>query len=166
MESHSVNPLNVYGFSKAECERRVTARFPRALVVRTSAFFGPWDQYNFVMQTASRLKEGGAVRAIVDYHVSPTYVPDLVNACLDLLIDRESGIWHITNSGEITWAELARRTAKALQLSDALVESVTVAEMGLTARRPRYSVLGTEKAVLLPGLDDALARFFTDATAN
>ena len=118
------------------------------------------------MQTASRLKEGGAVRAIDDYHVSPTYVPDLVNACLDLLIDRESGIWHITNSGEITWAELARRTAKALQLSDALVESVTVAEMGLTARRPRYSVLGTEKAVLLPGLDDALARFFTDATAN
>ena len=100
-----MNPLNVYGFSKAECERRVIARFPRALVVRTSAFFGPWDQYNFVMQTASRLKEGGAVRAIHDYHVSPTYVPDLVNACLDLLVDRENGIWHIANSGTLQFSD-------------------------------------------------------------
>ena len=29
--------------------------------------------------------------------VSPTYVPDLVHASLDLLIDGEHGLWHLAN---------------------------------------------------------------------
>ena len=40
-------PLNVYGATKAEAERRVLELLPEALVIRTSAFFGPWDDYNF-----------------------------------------------------------------------------------------------------------------------
>lgn len=40
----------------------------------------------------------------VNYYatVSPTYVPDLVNTCLDLLIDKGKGIWHLTNSTAVT----------------------------------------------------------------
>ena len=34
---------NVYGASKAEAERRVLELLADALVIRTSAFFGPWD---------------------------------------------------------------------------------------------------------------------------
>ena len=42
------SPLNVYGKSKADAEERVLEECPQALVIRTSAFFGPWDRYNFV----------------------------------------------------------------------------------------------------------------------
>ncbi|RDC63494.1 dTDP-4-dehydrorhamnose reductase [Adhaeribacter pallidiroseus] len=30
-----------------------------------------------------------------DLIIAPTYVPDLVHACLDLIIDEEKGIWHL-----------------------------------------------------------------------
>jgi dTDP-4-dehydrorhamnose reductase len=47
-EASPTAPLNVYGESKAEGERRVLTANPAALVIRTSAFFGPWDDHNFV----------------------------------------------------------------------------------------------------------------------
>ena len=51
VESDKVAPLGVYGRSKADAERRVLDSDPQALVIRTSAFFGPWDEHNFVVQT-------------------------------------------------------------------------------------------------------------------
>jgi dTDP-4-dehydrorhamnose reductase len=61
-----------------------------------------------VTQALAALKAGQPFTASNDLVVSPTYVPDLVNVSLDLLIDRERGIWHLTNGEAVTWAELAR----------------------------------------------------------
>src|SRR5919202_1239038 len=91
-EEDAPRPLNVYGRSKAEAERLVLAAHPGALVVRTSAFFGPWDDHNFVTLALRELAEGRRVEAPHDQVVSPTYVPHLVDATLDLLIDGEHGI--------------------------------------------------------------------------
>jgi dTDP-4-dehydrorhamnose reductase len=77
---------------------------PQALVVRTSSFFGSWDDFNFLTLMGKQLTQGNAFLAPEDIIISPTYVPDLVNACLDLLVDEESGIWHLTNEGELSWA--------------------------------------------------------------
>jgi dTDP-4-dehydrorhamnose reductase len=92
VEGDQVAPLNVYGKSKAEAERKLLSTDPNALVTRTSAFFGPWDRHNFVTKALDTLAQGEAFKAASDLVVSPTYVSDLVNACLDLLIDRASGI--------------------------------------------------------------------------
>lgn len=48
IETDRVAPLSVYGKSKVEAECRVLDTHPDALVVRTSAFFGPWDSTNFL----------------------------------------------------------------------------------------------------------------------
>ena len=58
VETDEAAPLNVYGRSKAEAERLVLEALPSALVVRTSAFFGPWDQYNFLHAVLSSLERG------------------------------------------------------------------------------------------------------------
>jgi 3-oxoacyl-[acyl-carrier protein] reductase len=38
-------------------------------------------------------------------------VPDLVQTCLDLMIDKQSAIWHLSNGEALSWADLARRAA-------------------------------------------------------
>jgi dTDP-4-dehydrorhamnose reductase len=141
-------------------EERVLGVLPEALVVRTAAFFGPWDAYNFVTATLGALAGGAPVTAADDATVSPTYVVDLVHATLDLLIDGEHGIWHLANRGAVTWAELARRVATRAGLAADGVVARATRELALPAPRPRYSVLGSARAVLLPSLDDALARYF------
>jgi len=159
VESDPVNPLGVYGRSKAEAEQRVLDADPQALVIRTSAFFGPWDQHNFVTQALNALDNGLPFQAARDMVVAPTYVPDLVNVSLDLLIDRERGVWHLTNAEALSWAELARRACAAAGVDAGRLEEVSMESCGYAARRPEFSALSSERGLLLPSLDDALRRY-------
>ncbi|MBB1473823.1 sugar nucleotide-binding protein [Luteimonas sp. MC1782] len=159
MEDAQVAPLNVYGLSKARAERLVLERHPEALVVRTSAFFGPWDGHNFITTALRALRAGLPFDAASDQTISPTYVPDLVHACLDLLVDGEAGIWHLSNGHALTWADLARRAAAVVRTDTATLRPCTSGHLALAARRPRYSALGSQRACSLPTLDDALARW-------
>ena len=159
LESDKVAPLNVYGESKAEAEQKVLHHHPCSLVIRTSAFFGPWDKYNFLTVVLRTLMAGQEFVAAEDAIVSPTYVPDLVNASLDLLIDGERGLWHLANPGALSWADLARRTAHLAGLDASPIKSCSMKSLGLAAPRPTYSVLGSERGVLLPDLDQAIMRY-------
>ncbi|TFI58913.1 SDR family oxidoreductase [Sphingomonas parva] len=121
VESDTPAPACVYGASKAEAEVRVIAAKPDALVVRTSAFFGPWDQYNFAWHVLTSLSRGEAVTACEKTEVSPTYVPDLCHTVLDLMVDGEKGIWHVANEGRVSWYEFARKVAEGAGLDAGLV---------------------------------------------
>ena len=156
VESDEVCPTCTYGSSKAEAERRVTGAWPQALVVRTSAFFGPWDRYNFVHSVLRGLEAGHRVEASDELFVSPTYVPDLANAALDLLIDGETGVWHLANRGLISWHELAERVARAAKLNVATLVKTRDGGQGVTA-------LTSERGLILPTLDNAIERFMREA---
>ena len=156
-------PRNVYGRSKAIAERDVLELHPAALVVRTGAFFGPWDGANFVTQALTALGDGRPFEAADDWVVSPTYMPDLAHASLDLLIDEERGVWHLANAGAVTWADLARLAADRAGLDEKAVVGRPVSDFGFAAERPSYSVLGSDRGVLLPSLDDALGRYLQES---
>ena len=160
VESDRVSPLNVYGQSKAQAEKSVLAIYPEALVVRTSSFFGPWDSYNFLTVMVNQLVQGNPFLAADDTLISPTFVPDLVHACLDLLVDEETGIWHLTNEGELSWKDLAYKGADMLSLNTDLIRGVPASELkNLKACRPRYSGMKSERGQLLPPLEDAILRY-------
>ena len=162
VETDSVSPLNVYGKSKAECESSVLKAFPESLVIRTSAFFGPWDRYNFVTQVVDTLERNETFHAIDELRVSPTYVPDLVNYSLDLMLDEEVNIWHLANKGEASWFELARNVAERAGKRTQLIAPQPFTSLQLPAVRPVYSVLKSEKGIELPTLDHALDRYFAE----
>jgi dTDP-4-dehydrorhamnose reductase len=161
-ETDPARPLNAYGRSKHAAEERVLAALPSALIIRSSAFFGPWDPYNFVTLALRELSAGRQFEAAADQVVSPTYVPDLVDASLDLLIDGEAGIWHLTNEGAVTWFELARTAAAMAGADGGRVRVPDARPDSLPAARPRYSVLGSERGQLLPPLEDALERYLQE----
>jgi dTDP-4-dehydrorhamnose reductase len=151
VESDPVSPTCVYGASKAEAERRVSELHPGALMIRTSAFFGPWDEHNFVYKILRDLACGRRVEACDETVVSPTYVPDLVHACLDLLIDGSAGVWHLANQGAISWYELARRVAR-----DAEIDATALVRR--QADKKAITALSTERGILLPSLESATDR--------
>jgi dTDP-4-dehydrorhamnose reductase len=164
VESDAVAPLNIYGSSKAAAERRALEAHNGALIVRTSAFFGPWDEYNFLAAVLKTLGTGIPFEAASDTVVSPTYVPDLANASLDLLMDGERGLWHLANQGEITWSDLAYHVADRTGLPAGMIRAVPSESLSRRAPQPRYSALASEKAALLPSLDNALDRWFSEAS--
>jgi len=162
LESSATKPLSVYGLSKKQAEERILKLYPQALIIRTSAFFSPWDEYNFVTQALKHIHKGQVFMASSENVVSPTYVPDLVNASLDLLIDGESGIWHLTNPSEITWSDFAIATAKMAGFDHSLVKPFTPNKRSYLAGRPIYSALGSERGLLLPPLHHAIKRYVNE----
>jgi len=164
VESDAPSPLGTYGRSKAKAESRTLALLHSALVVRTAAFFGPWDRHNFVTLALAALRRGETWTAASDQVVSPTYVPDLVHATLDLLVDGEQGVWHLANRGAVSWAELAGMAADAAGLDSGLVQAVPGAMLGQPARRPGYAALTSERGLIMPTLADALARYLEHTT--
>jgi dTDP-4-dehydrorhamnose reductase len=158
-EEDSPSPCNVYGAAKAEAERRVLHLLSDALVIRTSAFFGPWDDYNFATVTLRTIADGGSAFAADDCVISPTYVPDLVHASLDLLIDGEGGVWHLANEGAVTWYEFARMIARQAGDGDDRIEPCRWRDVWGPAARPSYSVLGSARARLMRPLDAAVAAY-------
>lgn len=159
VETDAPHPLSVYGRSKHAGERAALEDADTALVVRTAAFFGPWDQHNFVTRGLASLRAGHAWRAADDRIITPTYVPDLVHASLDLLIDGARGLVHLTHPDALAWVDLARRAARCAGLDAALVAGVPGALLGETAPRPAYAALGSTRVAVMPPLDDALERY-------
>jgi dTDP-4-dehydrorhamnose reductase len=158
-EHHETRPLNAYGRAKRAAEQAVLADFPRALVVRTAAFFGPWDEHNFVTQGLARLQRGEPWTAAEDQVVSPTYVPDLVETTLDLMVDGEHGLWHLANQGAVSWARLAQMAAEAAGLPTAGVKPCRACELGQRAPRPVFSALGSARGQVMPTLERGLERY-------
>jgi dTDP-4-dehydrorhamnose reductase len=161
IEPDTPAPACAYGRSKAEAEQRLMAIDSDALIIRTSAFFGPWDRYNFLFNTIEKLKRGEEVEASDRTFVSPTYLPDLVHATLDLLLDGERGIWHLTNQGAISWHELAREAASAAKLDRRLIRLVRPLEDAEQAN----TSLTSSRGLLLRPLDQALSDFAADNQA-
>ncbi len=165
VESDKPLPLGTYGASKLAAENHIVKNCQQ-LVIRTSAFFGPWDEFNFAENVLRSVSNGIPFVAASDNIVSPTYVPDLVNASLDLLIDGETGIWHLANLGAVSWSEFALRITERMGLSEELVQPVAARDLDLAAERPAYAALGSERSQLLPSLDDALDRWIAARTSH
>jgi dTDP-4-dehydrorhamnose reductase len=158
VESDPCSPLGAYGHSKAKAETEILNLGAPALMIRTAAFFSPFDPHNFAMHVHRSLAVDEDVHASCDCVVSPTFVPDLVNATLDLLIDGETGLWHLASPGAVTWEEFARMIARASGFSDHRVRPADAQTLGWVAPRPSFAALSSERAIILPPLGDALAR--------
>ncbi len=162
VESDTLAPLNAYGCSQAAAEAHVRAAWPGALVVRAGACFGPWDDTNFLTRALTQLALNRSLRAAADNVYSPAYIPDLVHACLDLLIDGENGVWHLAHPGGVSEVEFVRMAADAAGLDPDLVQGVPLHSLRLAAPRTRVCALASERGQLMPSLQDAIACYLND----
>lgn len=162
-EEDQTNPLNLYGLSKRLAEEKVLNTNPDVLFVRSSSFFNPWhkeDSLGRIIQ--SGIVSGEKYHLASDIIISPAYVPDLVSTVLDLLIDNESGIWHLSSQEEISFYEFARMALRIAGLDEDVITPVPSSKLKQTAVRPQYSVLKSSAGVILPPLGNALNNFLDE----
>jgi dTDP-4-dehydrorhamnose reductase len=176
-ESDATSPTNVYAQTKLEGEE-AAARHRKHLIVRTCGLYArPSDlrAVNFV-RTMLRLAETRrGLRVVADQCCTPTYVPHLARAIRFLLSGGNDGAvgwgtYHVTNTGETTWADFAAEIFHQAEL-DVAVEPITAAEYGAAAIRPTYSVLDTSAyhrtgGPVMPDWKTALAEYFIDLRQN
>ena len=143
-ESSETHPLTVYGMTKREGERLALDANPQSLVIRTAWLLSSTHP-NFVSKIVGRARHGPD-RVVTGLTGSPTMVGDLAERAWSLVRSGISGIIHVVNAEPATWFDLARAAVAAAGLDPGLVEPTTSDSFPMAARRPRYSVLGTERA--------------------
>jgi dTDP-4-dehydrorhamnose reductase len=159
-EGDAPDPINIYGRSKTEMESGLADLQGNHLVVRTAAFFSPFDDHNFAAHCLTSLAQGAVFKASNDHVVSPTYVPHLCRTALDLLTDRESGVWHLTSGEAVSWFAFAKRLARAGGFDPCKVVQADSADLGWKVPRPRFVPLASDRGSALPSLDAAIDQFF------
>ena len=143
-----IEPLNVYGQSKALGEQLVREAGPDHLLVRTSWVYAPWGK-NFVRTMARLTRERDALKVVDDQRGRPTSAEHLARTTWALFAGGARGTYHVTDGGECTWYELARHVQERTG-ADCALTPCTTADFPTPARRPAYSVLdlsGTEARV-------------------
>lgn len=168
VETDPTCPVNTYGLSKCEGEKGLLKRHPGACVARTAWLYGAGGR-NFVDTILKKAAEGSPLRVVNDQRGSPTWTRDLAEALVTLAEKRAAGIFHVTNSGNCTWFDLARAIVEeGVRLGRLTkpvpVTPVTSAEFPRPARRPANSVLDTTRysaitEKTLPSWRDALIRY-------
>jgi dTDP-4-dehydrorhamnose reductase len=163
IENDRTAPLNTYGESKKMAEEQVLAINPRALIIRSSSFFNPWNEGDTLARILhSSITPNQSHYLASDIIISPTYIPDLVNTALDLLIDEESGIWHLSSQEEISYFDFTKLALNLAGLSHTHISSVPSVKLKYKAERPSYSVLKSSQGISLPPLYHALHRYLNE----
>lgn len=146
-EEDAVGPLNYYGITKLEGERRLLAVLPDACIVRVSWLFGQGGK-NFVSKLLQMMCEKEELFLTADQWGRPTYVPDLVQALL--AIKDLSGLYHYANAGpatKYTFGCIMREEAekRGLPVKVKKIHPVPGSYFFSPCKRPAYSVFDTSK---------------------
>lgn len=157
----ATGPLNVYGKSKLAGEAVVKELVEKHFIVRTSWVIG--EHGNNFVKTMLRLAETHSeLRVVGDQIGSPTFTADLAPVLCNMIATDKYGVYHATNEGFCSWAELAEAVFR-ISGKNVTVHPVSTEEYGAKALRPKNSRLS--KASLdargfarLPEWEASLAR--------
>jgi dTDP-4-dehydrorhamnose reductase len=162
VESDAVNPIGAYGRSKLAGEQQVAAAADDHVIVRAAWLYGAGGR-NFVDTMLGLGAERDEVSVVTDQVGSPTWTVHLAEGLVELAERGDVGILHATGGGACSWYELAVEIFDRAGLRCRVLPT-TSDRFPRPARRPAYSVLGTERdeAPVLPPWQDGVAAYLSE----
>lgn len=165
-EEDPIHPINYYGQSKAVSEKVVRDCGANHIIARVQWVFGSGRQ-NFILDTATKLKEGREVRAFSDQVGSPTFSVDIAQMVIALYTQGHRGTFHTVNAGYASRVAVAQEIARQLGISSPTITAVETAAVQLPAKRPLNSRLSIDKIQNLgihpPTWQDAVNRYLRES---
>ncbi len=184
-EDDQTGPLSVYAESKAAGEQAVINSGAHYYLIRTNVLFGPKGASEaskpaFVDIMINVAKKTNVIKVVNDETYSITYAPDLARATKELLTGgKETGIYHIVNSGYASWYGLATELFKELGYTISIKapaegadttpdgQNITLlpvpgTEFPRPAKRPARVILNNTKLPALRSWQEALQEYLAN----
>lgn len=161
-EEDPVNPLNVYGQSKARGEDLLKSLGGDFLIFRTSWVFGE-GKTNFLYKLRE-WSQANQILKIVDDQVSvPSFTEDIASVVILAIRQKLRGLYHLTNDGACSRFEFAKKYFEIIG-EDVKVEPARSEDFSQYIQRPSYSVLSNKKIkkslnLDIPTWDNAVYRY-------
>lgn len=155
-ETAAVQPLNVYGKSKAAGEAAICKAGGRYLIIRTAWLYssGFPNFLETVLRLASEREELGFVDDQIGSPTSARWLAGASMKLLDLTLDENAGqdmscIVHAVCTGQASWCRFANTIitearSRGAELRAKEIRPIKTADYPALAQRPAYSVLSTQ----------------------
>ncbi|QWE28944.1 dTDP-4-dehydrorhamnose reductase [Polynucleobacter sp. AM-7D1] len=182
LEDDLLNPLGVYGKSKAAGEEAIARAFFQVkgigqyAIFRTSWIYGGGS--NFIRTILRLAKDREELKIIDDQFGVPTSANWLAQVSLNLALDEHaclrrfvSGIYHAVPAGETTWhglgclaVQVALDAGVILKTNPDAIKPILAADYPLPAPRPMNSTMSSDKLRLaLSGLEVNASNSYNDS---
>ena len=143
VEDDPVGPDGYYARTKYAGE--VAARLgDRWTILRPSVVYGTASD-NFLTWAIDELDAGRTVSIVEDQVSSPTYAPDLADACLAVVESETTGLYHTAGPVHCSRYEFTRKLARVMDFDPALVDPISTEELGQEAPRPADASLDSSR---------------------
>jgi dTDP-4-dehydrorhamnose reductase len=161
VEGDPTRPTSVYGASKLAGEEAVLAVHGNAAILRTAWVYSPFSA-NFAKTMLRLAVDRDEIGVVADQRGNPTSALDIASGVIRVLENLSSsedealrGVFHMTGSGEATWAEFAE-TIFAVSATaggpSARVRPISTSDYPTPAKRPANSRLDSSKLARVHGV--------------
>ena len=141
----TTNPVNFYGSTKLQGEQIALLENNETIIIRTSWVYSIFGN-NFVKTMMRLMNQRETIGVVNDQYGSPTYAADLAVVIMQIITSNKNhkGIYHYSNTGNISWYDFAKEIAAQIKTS-CIVNPITTAQFPMPAKRPSYSVFDKSK---------------------
>ena len=162
-------PRNAYGRSKLAGEEAVREILQRYFILRISWVFGIHGK-NFVRTMLHLGESHKELKVVADQVGSPTYTRDLARLVADMAGSENYGVYHGTNVGICSWADLAeeifRQAGRPVKVIPVPSESYPTRAVRPKNSRMSKECLDRAGFRRLPHWKDALSRYLEELAAE
>ena len=137
-EEDETSPISYYGLTKSIAENVVKTSDLPYLILRTDqpyCWIEKWQHDNSVIRAIHTLKNGMELNEIIDWHNSPTFVPDFVNVLKILMLEKSTGIFHLVGPDYISRYDYSIEVSNIFNLNKNLIKPIFSKILKLPAKR-------------------------------
>ncbi|MFA5008046.1 MAG: SDR family oxidoreductase [Candidatus Omnitrophota bacterium] len=146
-EEDTTGPVNVYGETKLEAEKKVLSFCPQACIVRTNIYgWNKLKKLSLAEWMLGELRNSREFPAFKDAYFSPILVNHLIGILFELEEKKYSGILHVAASESCSKLDFAYAIAEVFNISKNLIKPVNISEAKLKALRPKNLSLDVSRA--------------------
>jgi dTDP-4-dehydrorhamnose reductase len=177
-EIDMVNPINYYGKTKLEAEKKVVEAVSDHLILRPSVIYSwvPESQsvsssgkpLNFAQWLALQLENEKKVNIVTDQYSSPTLADNFADCIIGLCEEDKVGLYHVSGRNRLNRYEFSVKLAETFGYDDDLINPIISSQLNQFASRPRDTSLDVSKVEKVHGvnildINDALKVFYEQA---
>ncbi len=159
VEDDPINPINIYGKTKAEGELAIGRSGCDYFIIRTSWVFSEYGQ-NFLKTMMTLAQDNQNINIISDQIGCPTYAGDIADCIISIINSKNTAnneTLHFAGGQVTSWADYGKcifdLALKAKKIPHAVeVTPITTDQYPAAAQRPKNSVLNCSKINSLYGV--------------
>jgi dTDP-4-dehydrorhamnose reductase len=152
-ESDEVGPLSVYAQSKVNAEKLLLqCGADNWSIARTIIVFGTGHQLsrsNLILWALEALPKGEPMKLVNDQFRAPTWADDLAYGCMEIVLRKQKGIFHLSGPDTYAIDEIVRRIAAHIGIAAPEIETISSVTLNQPAKRPPKTGFDLSKAARL-----------------